>query len=443
MKINSISVGGFKNLRYTKLALDQICAIISPNNYGKSNLLEAIDFGVDFIHASRKDRKTMMGWVKGIPLCSALENSEYIFEIEFENDDLGEYKYVKYGYSFKWHRDDGTGNYITDEWIETRNSTSVKYTSYLKRKENKYRKSKSTKSFRKLELDSFQLAIDVLALIEDIEIADVIKSTQNIIYRICSSLDLRDKYQPVPFEYAEDDEDTLRFDDDDVPKALSKLRSKAPDQYALFEDAVFTLFPEFTDLSLNEFALTDPNLEKPLTVTLSGKELTPEEIEKEVPFKLREHVYRLFIKSSFLNQPMSIANMSTGTKRVIWLLANAFIANYVGTGLIGIEEIETSIHPRMIKQLLEILTETVEDTPLIVSSHSPYLIQYLKPERLYIGVPNNEGIAEFRRIQKSKLKNILSNAHDLELSVGEYLFELLSGDSDSFAILESFLEVSS
>lgn len=41
MKINSITVGGFKNLNTTKLELDNICAIISPNNYGKSNLLEA------------------------------------------------------------------------------------------------------------------------------------------------------------------------------------------------------------------------------------------------------------------------------------------------------------------------------------------------------------------------------------------------------------------
>lgn len=57
MKINSITVGGFKNLNTTKLELDNICAIISPNNYGKSNLLEAIDFGFDFIHESRKGRK--------------------------------------------------------------------------------------------------------------------------------------------------------------------------------------------------------------------------------------------------------------------------------------------------------------------------------------------------------------------------------------------------
>ena len=49
MKIKSISVGGFKNLKRSTIQLNNITAIISPNNYGKSNLLEAIDFGVDFL----------------------------------------------------------------------------------------------------------------------------------------------------------------------------------------------------------------------------------------------------------------------------------------------------------------------------------------------------------------------------------------------------------
>ena len=39
------------------------------------------------------------------------------------------------------------------------------------------------------------------------------------------------------------------------------------------------------------------------------------------------------------------------------------------------------------------------------------------------------------------MKVIISNARDMGVSVGEYLFELLSGDSDSYETLESLLEV--
>ncbi len=440
MRIIGITVAGFKNIKKTKLELDSLCAVISPNNYGKSNLIEAIGFGFDFIHESRKGRKAMMSWIKGVPLCSVMENDEYLFEILFEDGSLGEYKYVKYGYSFKWHRDDDSGDIITNEWIEARENTSVRYTSFLKRDESKYRRGKSTSAYRKIEIDGLQLAIDVLGLVEDIEIIDVIKSIQSISFRICSSLDLRDRYQPSPLEYIEDEEDAIRFDDADVPKALCVLQKKDPELYSVFEDAVYTLFPEFTSINLNEYTLTDQQSNvKTITVKVDNKEISSD--GEDIPFKLREHIYRLFVKSEYLNQPVSMANMSTGTKRVIWLLANAFISNYVNTGIVGVEEIETSIHPKMMRQLLEVLDEALGDAPLIVSSHSPYLVQYLKPEKIYIGIPNNDGVAEFRRIQKNKVKLLLNNARDLGLSVGEYIFELLSGDSDAYEILESYLEV--
>ena len=441
VKINSITVAGFKNIKKTKLELDNICALISTNNYGKSNLMEAIAFGFDFIHESRKSRKSMMSWIKGIPLCTVMQDDEYFFEVEFFDENLGDYKYVKYGFSFKWHRDDESGEVITGEWIEARENTSVRYNSFLKRNEGKYRKGKDTVAFRKIELDDLQLAIDVLALLEDIDIAGVVKDIHDISFRVCSSLDLGDRYQPSPLEYIEDEEDAIRFDDADVPKALFTLKKKNPELYKFFEEAVYTLFPDFSSISLNEFTLADQNLDQHITVKVGDKELSPEEMQKEIPFKIREHVYRLFVKSNFMNQPVSMANMSTGTKRAIWLLTNAFVANLVKAGIVGVEEIETSIHPRMIKNLLEIINDALGDAPLIVSSHSPYLVQYLKPEKIYVGVPNANGVAEFRRIQKNKVKNIVANARDLGLSVGEYLFELLSGDSDSFEILESYLEV--
>jgi predicted ATPase len=441
VKINSITVSGFKNVKKTRLELDGICALISANNYGKSNLIEAIAFGFDFIHESRKGRKNMMSWIKGIPLCTAMQDDEYSFEIEFQDERLGEYQYVKYGYSFKWHRDDETGEVITNEWIEARENTSVRYVSYLKRDEGKYRKGKDTIAFRKIDLDELQLAVDVLTLIEDIDISEVIKDIHDISFRICSSLDLRDRYQPSPLEYIEDEDEVIRFDDSDVPKALYILKKKNPELYKLFEESVYTLFPEFSSISLNEYTLSDQNTEQQIMVKVEHTSQSADKIQEEIPFKIREHIYRLFVKCTYMNQPVSMANMSTGTKRAVWLLTNAFVANLVNAGMIGIEEIETSIHPGMMKNLLEVINDVLGDAPLIVSSHSPYLVQYIKPEKIYIGVPNEDGVAEFRRVQKNKVKKIVANARDLGLSVGEYLFELLSGDSDSYEILKSYLEV--
>ncbi len=447
MKIKSVTIGGYKNLERSTISFSGIAAIISPNNYGKSNLLEAIDFGTDFILANPKERKQMMRWIRGIPINRANDKDEFYFEIEFEDAELKEYRYVKYGYSFVWYRDDNTGLHITDEWIETRQNESVRFSSMLKRNEGKYRKSKDTMSYRKISLDDSQLAIDVLSSMDDLEIAPVIKDIFKIDYRVCSSLDLGDRYQPSPIEYVEDsNSETISFDDKDVPRAVYMMKQLYPEKYELFLEAVFELFPDFTDVSVQSFEIKKDQAHFSVIVadengTLSTEKPSPEsESTLEVPFKIKEEIYRIVITSKNLNQPINMSMMSTGTKRVFWLLANVFIASSKEMTFIGVEELETSIHPKLLKSLLEILDEVLDNTCLIITSHSPFLVQYIKPEKMFVGALNKKGTAQFSRIKSNKIKNLIVAARDNGLSVGEYLFDLMAGDSDSAEILSFYLE---
>jgi AAA15 family ATPase/GTPase len=445
LKLKSITIGGYKNLKKTRIQLDNITAIVSTNNYGKSNLLEAIDFGIEFLTDNPKNRKSMMKWTKGIPINKEIANDEFIFEVElFEPSLEAEYCYVKYGYKFIWYRDDNSGQKISDEWLETRSSESVRYTSYLKRTENKYRRGKSTSAYRNINLDDYQLAIDILSSIDDIELNPVIKVIQKIHYQICSSLDLGNRFQATPIEYVDDNEDgSIHFDDEDVPKALYMLQKQFPEKYDLFCETVYSLFPEFTNISIQAYELkkNDVNVELAIATAKNG-EIIPEAplSDIKIPFKIKDEIYRLLITSTCLNQPLNMSMMSTGTKRIFWLLANVFVASCNEMSLIGVEELETSIHPKLLKSLLEVLDESLDNTSLIISSHSPYLIQYIKPERIYIGVPNNCGTAAFRRINSSRVKSLAVAARDYGLSVGEYIFELMSGNRDSSNILMSYLE---
>ena len=444
MNIKSITVGGYKNIEKSKIEFDGIAALLAINNYGKSNFLESIDFGMDFISAHPKLRKNMMGYTKGMPLTPKLQNEKFFFEMEFHEPNLGEYCYVKYGFTFMWYRDDGSGAKIMDEWLETRSSESVRYTGFIKREKMQYRKSKDTQSFRFIPLDVSQLVIDILPHVQDAEISRVAELLGTIDYRICSSLDLRSGFQTIPFEYIVDQaEGAVAFDDGDIPRALYNLQQHHPYQYSSFEDAVFTLFPEFTKLVLratDASAMPEQQFNS-INMVISNGALVPEETgDLRPPVKLKEELYRLHIISKNLNQPISIANMSAGTKRIIWMLANVFIAACTNISVIGIEEIETSIHPRLLKSLLEILAQATNKTSIILSSHSPYLIQYLKITNLYIGVPNEYGVASFRRIKKNKSKQIISLSRELDMPVGEYLFEVLSKERNAKEILEQYLE---
>ena len=46
MKIQAVLIDGFKNLSNVKISFDNITALVALNNFGKSNMLSGIDFGL-------------------------------------------------------------------------------------------------------------------------------------------------------------------------------------------------------------------------------------------------------------------------------------------------------------------------------------------------------------------------------------------------------------
>ena len=438
MILKSITVGNYKNLAETTIDLKRITALISVNNYGKTNLLEAIRFGFDFITASKKERQGMMKLESAIPLAPALAGRPFVFAFEFETPEHGDYRFVRYSYSFDWYSDDGSGATIIDEKIEARPKEKVRYTSYLKRTSGKFREDKSKSNFRNISLDSGTLALDIIPSISESGVASIVSNIKKARFILCEKLELDISYKAFPFEFGENDWTAAPLDDSDIPRMLHHLSEKEPERYELFLETLYTLFPEFERISLQNYQLKN-EVRAQIEQTLPHGEqddVTP------VPFHIKNDLFKLMIKSAYLNQPLSMELMSTGTKRIFWLVANAVFSELCGIGLLGVDEVETSVHPRMMEQLLSSMNEILKDASMIISSHSPYVIQYLKPDAIYIGVPNNDGVARFARICSNKTKSLLKKARGLKTSIGELLFEYMAGDADSTAELRTFLEES-
>ena len=442
MKLLSISISGFRNIAETHIELGGITAFVSPNNYGKSNLLEAMGFAAVFLNESPRMRTIMMGRASDIPLIPGLEDSRFSFQIEFEEPSLGEYRFVRYGFSFEWKRDDGTGQRIVDETIETNSKRDRRWTNYLKREKGQYKKSHDTRSFRTIKLDDNQLAIDVLTAIEDIDINPVIKRIKDFGFAICNSLDVTGRFRSVPLEFGfdADDDGLAAFDDIDVSRAMYRLKTNRPQRYEDLLSALYTLFPEFEDIAVNSYELKQEEKEK-YSETLKVQDAGESENgEQTIPFHIRDELYKTTVRSAHLNQPVNMSLMSMGTQRIVWLLTNVIIADTYDAQCIGIEELETSIHPRMLGELLEILDENMENTSLLITSHSPFLIQYLKPEQIYLGVPGESGTASFKRLRRETIGQTVNRAHDNGLGFGEYLFNLMSSEEDGAAALREILE---
>lgn len=67
VEINKIGIGGFRNISKINLSFEKITALVGLNGYGKSNVMDAIDFGFDFIHFPPEGKTALMSSNLNVP----------------------------------------------------------------------------------------------------------------------------------------------------------------------------------------------------------------------------------------------------------------------------------------------------------------------------------------------------------------------------------------
>lgn len=436
MRITNITIKGFRNIKQISINLKNILSFVSVNNYGKSNLLKGIDFGFDFITRSDKIRSKMMGYYNGIPLNPWVENDNFYFQIE-GNLNTKEISAFKYGYEFIWNKDNNTGNKIVNEWLDIKELNSAHYKKMLNRKTNKYKKSLDAKYWNKINLTNSQLFVDILPSHQDVKYATLIEEIKNIKFNYCSLLDANPNFEPIPFHFIDEDE-VVPYNDSDIPRALYFLNENNQTKFKEFKNSIFRLFPDFDDMSFNKKDIHAKMTKKIIVSDTDDSETNTETIP---PTLIEDQIYQIFIKTKFLNQPISMSRMSAGTKRIFWILLNVLLSNELNVQLLAIEELETSIHPSLLKKLLEEITMLSDNVYVLISSHSTNILQYLKPNQIYIGIPNNKGLAEFSRIKESKYSKIKTLANNLGMSYGEYIFNYISQcDEEYYKKIKGFFD---
>lgn len=96
--------------------------------------------------------------------------------------------------------------------------------------------------------------------------------------------------------------------------------------------------------------------------------------------------------------------MSEGSLRLVGILGAVLAPEH--PPLMGIEEPETCIHPGLLEWVVEVLRMASRRMQVLVTTHSPHLLNYLKPEEVVI-VEKEEGktrcskVADHRGLQKA------------------------------------------
>lgn len=423
MKIQAVLIDGFKNLSNVKIGFDNITALVALNNFGKSNVLAAIDFGLKFIKATIEDKADMMSNANLIPINSQTFGRNYKFEMEIltELDDI-EYR-VLYGYEFAWKCDENAEPHIVSEHLRIRpEDKGQKYTQLINRDIQKalYKSSETGRCSSKINVEPTELIVNKLRAFDEIFYAEIIKKLNSMRFYMENNLDAKSFYQPDPIirKGLED----MTIDAENLPRVIYQLREKNPNKFALLKEVYKDLFPDVEDIIVKRYKINAGDSDK---------------LPADAPFIITNAIYVLFVKDKNLMHPIDFAMMSDGAKRVFMILTRIILANVANVSLIAIEEPENSVHPSLFQAYIQIISQLLDDCKIIITSHSPYIVSYLDPSWIHVGVNKYPGIAEFFTFKKSGQRLLQQDAADFKMSTGDYLFSMLADEESNW---EDYLE---
>ena len=95
------------------------------------------------------------------------------------------------------------------------------------------------------------------------------------------------------------------------------------------------------------------------------------------------------------------------------------------------------MHPGLFQAYLRIINQLLDDCKVIITSHSPYIVSYLEPAWIHVGMNKTPGVAEFFSFKKSGQKQLQIDANQFNMGLGDYLFSLLTDTDES---LKNYLE---
>ena len=423
MKIQAVLIDGFKNLSNVKIGFDNITALVALNNFGKSNVLAAIDFGLTYMKATMEDKADMMANSNLIPINSYMVNRNYKFQMEIltELDDI-EYR-VLYGYEFAWKCDESIEPYIVSEYLKIRpEDRGQKYTQLINREGQTalYKSSETGRCSSKINVEAAELVVNKLRAYDELFYAVIIKKMNSMRFYMENNLDAKSFYQPDPFirKGLED----MAVDAESLPRVIYQLQEKNPDKFALLKEVYKDLFPDVEDIIVKQYKFNGGDNDR---------------LPADSPFVIANDIYVLFVKDKNLIYPIDFAMMSDGAKRVFMILARIILANEGNVSLIAIEEPENSVHPSLFRAYVQIISQLLDDCKIIVTSHSPYVVSYFEPSWIHVGINRKPGIAEFYKFKKSGQRLLQQDAADFKMSIGDYLFSMLADEECDW---EDYLE---
>lgn len=118
-------------------------------------------------------------------------------------------------------------------------------------------------------------------------------------------------------------------------------------------------------------------------------------LERVIPEATADGGLLLQIKDAPFEQPVPARFASDGTLKLLAYLT--VLHDPYPPQLIGIEEPENFLHPRLLPELAEECRQVTTRTQLLVTSHSPFFVNALKPDEVWVLFRDERGYTQARR----------------------------------------------
>ena len=422
MKIQAVLIDGFKNLSNVKITFDNITALVSLNNFGKSNVLSGIDFGLAYIKAGIEDKMAMMSNVNLIPINVSMQYRNYKYEMEVLTEYEGVDHRVLYGYEFLWRSSKDVEPQIIQEYLKIKpDEKGQKYTQLISRNTDmaRFKSCETGRCSSKIKVEPSELVVNKLKAYDEIFYADIIKKLNGMKMYMENNLDAKSFYRPNPIIRKGYEDEMINAES--LPRVIYNLNMQRQEKFELLKNVFIQLFPDIEDVVVERHKIS----------ALEG------ELPDDAPFVIANSIHVLYVKYKNLINPIDFEMMSDGVKRVFMILAKIVVSSDSNISLIAIEEPENSVHPGLFHAYIQIISQLLTDCKVIITSHSPYIISYLEPAWIHVGMNVIPGVAQFFGFKKSGRKQLQNDAAEFNMSMGDYLFSMLS---DTESNIKDYLE---
>jgi len=102
------------------------------------------------------------------------------------------------------------------------------------------------------------------------------------------------------------------------------------------------------------------------------------------------------VKERMLEDSTPTESISDGTLRILSLVT----ALHTGASMVALEEPENCIHPHLLEGLIDLVRKL--PAQVVITTHSPILLDYVNPEEVYVVTRNRDGATIVKRLAESE-----------------------------------------